>query len=67
MAYTYEDTTGLWNINFCPSYFSKPNLDEAMKDGNDKSMGQDWWANLENYYDNKGNSHPQTFRPLESD
>lgn len=55
-AYTVnrDSESGLARINFCPSYFSMSNLDASMKHGNDKSMPESWWANLNTYVPNKG-------------
>ncbi|KAI9170782.1 hypothetical protein HJFPF1_00255 [Paramyrothecium foliicola] len=54
-AYTSnkDEKSGLARINFCPLYFGSQNLDDMMKFGGDKSMGEDWWTNLENYIPNK--------------
>ncbi|KAH8811545.1 glycoside hydrolase family 18 protein [Xylogone sp. PMI_703] len=41
VAYTTnkDAQSGIARINFCPLYFSAPDLDAAMKNGNDKSLG----------------------------
>ncbi|KAK1497899.1 hypothetical protein CABS01_10877 [Colletotrichum abscissum] len=44
---------GIARINFCPRYFAQGDLSDVIKNGNDKSLGPLWYANLDNYLPNK--------------
>ncbi|KAK1448624.1 hypothetical protein CMEL01_07939 [Colletotrichum melonis] len=55
VAYTtnYDPMYGIARINFCPRYFAQGDLSDVIKNGNDKSLGPLWYANLDNYLPNK--------------
>ncbi|KAI1282375.1 hypothetical protein F5Y07DRAFT_237858 [Xylaria sp. FL0933] len=54
-AYTTnrDSDSGIARINFCPLYFMTLDLDTAIKNGKDSSMGSEWVYNVDSYMMNK--------------